>query len=109
MPFTTADLAQEALTELRVLAADETPSAADAQAVITRYSRILPFLELRGVASWPEASIPDPYFIPLARYIAALCAPMFGREYMDDEQALVMLRSVAIRPYQGEVTEQIDY
>ena len=109
MPYTTADLASEVLTELRVLAADETPSAADSQAVITRYTRILPFLEMRGVAAWAETSIPDPYFIPLVRYIAALCAPMFGREYMDDEQALIMLRSVAIRPYQGEVTEQIDY
>lgn len=105
MAKTTADLVERVLVELRILAAGETPSAEDSALIIADYDAAVQELETRGIAAWPSASIPDRFFLPLVRYIAAVVAPAFGREYMDVEAAHRGLRAVTAKPYTGADAE----
>ncbi len=108
MTKTVPDLVTRVLQELRILAAGETPSAEDAALVTDEYNLALAEAEFRGDAAWTPASIPDPYFVPFAVYVAARVAPLFGREYMDQEAALARLRLVTAKPYTG-ADAVIDY
>lgn len=105
MPKTTTDLVGEVLEELRVIGAGEVASAEDAEMVKRKYANSLVELEFLGIAAWPEASIPDAYFQPLAAYMAAVCAPALGREYMDVSAAHRRLRAVTAKPYTGATAE----
>lgn len=109
MARTSVDLAREVLKELRILAPDETPSAADQNDVTARYRDTVAELEHIGILAIDPEAIPDQYFRPLVGIVAARSAGIFGREYMTEESAMAALRRVTQLPYSGGPLELSTY
>lgn len=109
MAKTPTDLAIAVMQDLRVLSAEETPSAADLADIKARYYDIVEELEYIGVLAIDPDAIPEAYFRPLAGVVAARCAAMFGREAMDETGALRALMRVTRKPYSGDIAELNTY
>lgn len=96
MARTQADLATAVLKELRIIAADETPSAEDQATVLAKYADMFEEMKDRDVAFWPVASIPSAVFGALTKVIAAECAASFGVAF-DPQDAYRRLIVLATR------------
>jgi hypothetical protein len=101
MTKTVQQLVVRTLQELKIISGTETPSAEDAQQIRDDYAASLQSLEFLQAAAWTEDAIPDPYFLPLARYMAAVEAPLFGVKYATMGEAEMALRRVTAQPYTG--------
>jgi hypothetical protein len=77
--MTLTEMAKAVLDELGVVAANETPSAADADYVKTRYERWRKLAAQRFIVDWDAATdIPDGAEDAVTLIIAYMCAPAFG-------------------------------
>lgn len=76
---TEADLLQEVLENLGVLAAGQTPEQEDLSRVSEKLPSIIATLGATEVVYIPDlANIPDEYFIPLSNCVAYYCKAKFG-------------------------------
>lgn len=76
---TTADLLQEVLENLGVLAAGQTPEQEDLSRVQEKLPSIVALLSATEVVSIPDLNnIPDEWFIPLSDCVAYHCKGKFG-------------------------------
>lgn len=76
---TTADLLQEVLENLGVLAAGQTPEQEDLARVSEKLPSIVALLGATEVVYVPDVNnIPDEWFIPLADCVAYHCKQKFG-------------------------------
>lgn len=78
MARTKQDLAERVAQELKIVAAGETLSAADADLIKDIYSDRLEQLEDDDLAYWPEDEIPGGAMEGLVLVVADICAPAFG-------------------------------
>jgi hypothetical protein len=77
--MTLTEMAKAVLDELGVTAANETPSAPDADYVKTRYERWRKLAAQRFIVDWDAATdIPDGAEDAVTLIIAYMCAPAFG-------------------------------
>lgn len=85
---TPGELAKNALLALNIVAAEETPSAADSQYVIQRYTDLFEEMMVNDEFYWPVSEIPASVFEPLTQIMALIIMPAFGEpvtpEEMDD-------------------------
>jgi hypothetical protein len=76
---TEADLLQEVLENLGVLAAGQTPELEDLARVSEKLPSIIALLAATEIVYIPDIqNIPDEYFIPLADCVAYSCKQKFG-------------------------------
>jgi hypothetical protein len=76
---TTADLLQEVLENLGVLAAGQTPEQEDLSRVSEKLPSIVSLLSATEVVYIPDINnIPDEWFIPLSNCVAYQCKAKFG-------------------------------
>ena len=76
---TQADLLQEVLENLGVLAAGQTPEQEDLSRVSEKLPSIIALLSATEVVAIPDINnIPDEWFIPLAACVAYSCKQKFG-------------------------------
>ncbi len=75
---TEAQLAKNVLLHLGILAAEETPSAADSSYVIGRYEDALAELTEDNLAYWAADAIPQVIMEPLTQLIALMVSKPFG-------------------------------
>jgi hypothetical protein len=108
MSKTSTDLALRVMQELGVVAAGETPSAEDSTLIVSEYYLAQQELEQRNIGAWDVEAIPEAYFVPLAKFMAARVAVMFGAPAADEEMALRTLRRVTAKPYIGN-PEEVTY
>jgi hypothetical protein len=85
MTKTTQQLAERVLQRLKIVAAGETPDAADAQTVKTFYAGQFAEMGIDDLTYWDEADIPDEAFEALADFLAGRLAPDFGLSRPDLE------------------------
>jgi hypothetical protein len=107
MPRSKAELALRVAQELRIVGAGEALDAASQADILRDYESMLEVLERRGIAAWPDdaanvQSIPNWAFVPLAVYMAAVVAPIFGRDYMAPEMAIAELLRATAGAYSGQ-------
>lgn len=95
--MTKTELAQLALRKLGVISANETPSAADDADMQATYTRLYAELLERGLATWPEATIPDRIGEHLANVMAGRMRPQFTGEAWSPSTIEAETR-VAMRP-----------
>lgn len=106
MTKTIDQLVTATLQELKIISGVETPTAHDAVKIEDDYLAALQSLEFLQAAAWDETAIPDAYFLPLARYMAAIEAHPYGVAYrLTEEQAERALRRVTAQPYTGMPAE----
>lgn len=111
MSKTTNELIAKALSKLGVLAAGQTPSAEDQQAVRDVVTPV--FEELSNEAVYTvadEDEIDDAVFLPLATIVAERAAPEFGRAGVEQEVMLAksQIRKITYGRPSGEVLA-VDY
>lgn len=76
---TTADLLQEVLENLGVLAAGQTPEQEDLSRVSEKLPSIVATLGASEIVDIPDLNnIPDEWFIPLSNCVAYFCKAKFG-------------------------------
>ena len=96
MAKTTQQLAVRVLERLKVIAAGDTPSSADAEAVKTYYANVYPEMQDDNLVFWDEASIDTRAFEALADFIAGRLAPDFTEPRPDLEASgLARLRRLS--------------
>jgi hypothetical protein len=84
MALSKTDLAKETLWELGVIAEDETPSAAQASYVISKYNRVLERWRDEGLVFWDNATsnateqIPEEVFDAVAKMLSGEVYRQFG-------------------------------
>ena len=78
MSYTTEDLATWVMRLPGWLEAEETPDSADAAMITSVYSGYYAEWQIREIAYWPQATIPDEVFWHIVRIIADVVAPSFG-------------------------------
>lgn len=111
------DLALAVLEDLEVVAAGESPTAADSQLVIRRYNRLHEELVFKEIAFWESASsaasdtIPDRVMRALTKLMAVVCADAFGKVSDPTREMLAMnnLRSVSARVKSELPTQALYY
>lgn len=104
MSKTKHDLAHRVLSRLGWVAAGETPTAEDAEAVKAYYAGMFAEISLDGLTYWDEDDIPDEAFEALSDLIAGRIAPDFGMAKPDLEQSgMVRLRRLASRGPTGRI------
>ncbi len=93
-------LREAILEHLKVLAAGETASSEDAALVDKIIDRVHPQLQVRGMAPFDTANIPDHYGEPLTRRIAFNVAPKFGlaQDLVEKADAERELRQLSTKP-----------
>jgi hypothetical protein len=111
---TQQDLATAVLQDLRLIAAEETPSAADRAYVINRYTEALEELRDDGLVWWDANAIPYAVFPAVVYYVGLVVSPGFGISIngnIDDalEGAKRRLRRRVAKRSTGEATELSDY
>lgn len=87
MSKTTQQLATRVLERLKVIAAGETPDAADAASVKTFYANSFAELQVHDLVYWDQDDIPDEAFEPLSDLLAGRLAPDFGQSRPDLEES----------------------
>lgn len=93
--MTITDLVQAVLEDLRIIAADETASAADAVFVKARYERVRARYAQRLLVDWTATDdIPAGAEDALVRLVQYECAKSFGR-LRDPEDRIEGLRMLA--------------
>lgn len=114
---TQADLLQEVLENLGVLAAGQTPEVEDLARVKEKLPSIVALLSATEVVVIPDIeNIPDEYFIPLAACVAYSCKQKFGivgdaAVAVDNDYQIALLQFRVMnrsRPT-GEALQSIDF
>lgn len=97
--FTTAQLATRVLKDLGLIAAEETPSAADLDWATETVLAEVMFLAAKKIPIWngSEISIPQEYLTPLSRRIGLAIAPSFGLVSMDSAALAVRAAEADLR------------
>lgn len=98
---TLADLAKQALIELRVLRADGTPTAEQQDQVLRKYAAYYKQLQILDVAYWSIDAIPIEVFDPLAMLVAQQAQQSFGKQYSAGD-ALRLIYVAAGKPWSGK-------
>lgn len=75
---TKADLAENVMRDLGLIAADESPSALDQKYVIGRYDDLLAEMTDDDMGYWDAGAIPLEIFSPLTKFVALEVAMAFG-------------------------------
>lgn len=91
---TTQELAVNVLLAMNIIAAEETPSAADSNYVIARYGDLFEEMMVNDEFYWDETSIPAAVFEPLTQMMCLIVGPAFGRTVSvgDMDEGLRILR-----------------
>jgi hypothetical protein len=82
---TTQQLATRVLERLKIIAAGDTPEAADAKSVKDFYSGQFGEMTVFKLTYWDEDEIPDEAFEALADYLSGRIGPDFGKARPDLE------------------------
>lgn len=114
-PFTLSELAVRVLKDLGLVAAEETPSAADLNWSSETCRSEIDLLAAKGISIWngDEDSIPSEYLTTLSRRIGLAVAPSFGLTDIAAANAQILalekdLRVLAAMPPTGAVAN-LDY
>jgi hypothetical protein len=75
---TPSELAKNVLLAPNIIAAEETPSAADSQYVIQRYTDLFEEMMVNDEFYWPLNEIPAAVFEPLTEMMVLIISPAFG-------------------------------
>lgn len=113
--FTKAELATRMLKDLGLVAAEETPSAADLAWAEETCSSEIDLMSAKGIGIWngSEDEIPNEYLTVLSRRIGLAVAPSFGLADVATANASIIalerdLRILASKPATGS-TVATDY
>ncbi len=106
--YSTSELATRVLKDLGLIAAEETPSAADLSWAEETVSSEIQMLNAKGIPLWngSDVEIPQEYLTALSRRIGLAVAPSFGMMSQSQaEQAMPIaeanLRVLAMAPATG--------
>jgi hypothetical protein len=114
---TQADLLQEVLENLGVLASGQTPELEDLARIKERLPSVVALLSQTEIVYIPDIeNIPDAYFIPLAACVAYSCKQKFGlvadaAAVVDRDYQIALLQFKVMnrgRPT-GEIQQSVDF
>ncbi len=110
--YTTAELATRVLKDLGLIAAEETPSAADLNWAVETVESEVTMLNAKGIPVWngSEVEVPQEYLTALSRRIGLAIGPSYGLvSQAQAEQAMLLaennLRVLAQTPPTGAALE----